>query len=125
MKVRLRKILFITISIFLGLSCEENNNETCDLYEGRGSLISYELIAEFSKGAFKILIEDYYGFDASQFQIQNEVKVYKIIYESLGTDGEPTQLSGAIYVPQLDGDKPLPILKTSRQWKFYSRKYQN
>ena len=73
MKVRLRKILFITISIFLGLSCEENNNETCDLYEGRGNLISYELIAEFSKRAFKILIEDYYGFDASQFQIQNEV----------------------------------------------------
>ncbi len=113
MKVRLRKILFITISIFLGLSCEENNNETCDLYEGRGNLISYELIAEFSKRAFKILIEDYYGFDASQFQIQNEVKVYKIVYESLGTDGEPTQLSGAIYVPQLDEDKPLPILKTS------------
>jgi len=109
----LKKIIFIISSIILVLSCEDSNNQNCELYENRGNLISYELISEFTEGAFKILIEDYYGFDASQFNIQNSVKVYKVIYESLGTDGKPTQLSGAIYVPQLDKDQSLPILKTS------------
>ena len=109
----LKKIIFIISSIILVLSCEDSNNQNCELYENRGNLISYELISEFTEGAFKILIEDYYGFDASQFNIQNSVKVYKVIYESLGADGKPTQLSGAIYVPQLDKNQSLPILKTS------------
>ncbi|MBT4784783.1 MAG: hypothetical protein HOO21_05480, partial [Candidatus Marinimicrobia bacterium] len=91
----LKKIIFIISSIILVLSCEDSNNQNCELYENRGNLISYELISEFTEGAFKILIEDYYGFDASQFNIQNSVKVYKVIYESLGADGKPTQLSGA------------------------------
>ena len=109
----LRKVIFIISSIIFGLSCGENNNESCDLYEGRGNLISYELIVEFTEGAFKILIEDYYGFDASQFKIQNDVKVYSIVYESLGADGKPTQLSGAIYVPQVNENESLSVLKTS------------
>ena len=109
----LRRVIFIISSIIFGLSCEENNNESCDLYEGRGNLISYELIVEFTEGAFKILIEDYYGFDASQFKIQNNVKVYRIVYESLGADGKPTQLSGAIYVPQVNENESLSVLKTS------------
>lgn len=109
----LRKVIFIISSIIFGLSCGENNNESCDLYEGRGNLISYELIVEFTEGAFKILIEDYYGFDASQFKIQNDVKVYRIVYESLGADGKPTQLSGAIYVPQVNENESLSVLKTS------------
>ena len=99
--------------MILSFSCEESNNETCDLYEGRGNLISYELIAEFSEGAFKILIEDYYGFDASQFKIENSAKVYKIVYESIDTDGTPTELSGAIYVPQVSDERALPTLKTA------------
>jgi hypothetical protein len=109
----LRKVIFIISSIIFGLSCGEKNNESCDLYEGRGNLISYELIVEFTEGAFKILIEDYYGFDASQFKIQNDVKIYRIVYESLGADGKPTQLSGAIYVPQVNENESLSVLKTS------------
>lgn len=109
----LRKVIFIISSIIFGLSCGENNNESCDLYEGRGNLISYELIVEFTEGVFKILIEDYYGFDASQFKIQNDVKIYRIVYESLGADGKPTQLSGAIYVPQVNENESLSVLKTS------------
>ncbi|MGY8751148.1 MAG: hypothetical protein ACKVKJ_03840 [Fidelibacterota bacterium] len=108
-----KKIIFIIMSMILSFSCEESNNETCNLYEGRGNLISYELIAEFSEGAFKILIEDYYGFDASQFKIENSAKVYKIVYESIDTDGTPTELSGAIYVPQVSDERALPTLKTA------------
>jgi len=109
----LRKVIFIISSIIFGLSCGEKNNESCDLYEGRGNLISSKLIVEFTENAFKILIEDYYGFDASQFKIQNNVKVYRIVYESLGADGKPTQLSGAIYVPQVNENESLSVLKTS------------
>lgn len=107
--------VFIFISMMiLGLSCEDKNNgETCNLYTGRGNLVSYSLITEFSEGAINILIKDYYGFDPKDFDVQNTIKVYKVIYESLGTDGKPTQLSGAIYVPQLTEQKPLPILKTA------------
>ena len=113
MNTIIKKVFFVIITIFFGLSCEENNNKTCDLYEGRGNLISYELIVEYTKGAFKILIEDYYGFDASQFKIENNVKVYRIVYESIDTDGTPTQLSGAIYVPQVSEEIALPTLKTA------------
>jgi len=109
----LKKIFFVVITIILGLSCEENNNETCDLYEGRGNLISSELAVEYTEGAFKILIEDYYGFDASQFEIKNNVKVYRIVYESIDTDGTPIELSGAIYVPQVSNEIALPTLKTA------------
>ena len=41
------------------------------------------------------------------------MKIYKVIYESLGAKSEPTHLSGAIYVPQLKTKKPLPTLKIS------------
>ena len=47
------------------------------------------------------------------FDIQNPVKVYKIIYESIGVDGKPTELSGAVYVPQLEEKRALPTLKIS------------
>ena len=109
----LKKIIFIISSIILGLSCEDSNNQNCELYEDRGNLISYELITEFTEGAFKILIEDYYGYDASQFEINNNVKVYRIVYESIDTDGTPTELSGAIYVPQVSKETALPTLKTA------------
>ena len=61
---------------------------------------------------FEILI-GVYGFDPSEFDIQNNVKIYRVIYESLGAKGEPTQLSGAIYVPQLNTKKAMPTLKIS------------
>ena len=50
----LKKIIFIISSIILVLSCEDSNNQNCELYENRGNLISYELISEFTEGAFKV-----------------------------------------------------------------------
>ena len=106
-----KKISLLLIIILFALACEDKN-ENCDFYTGRGNLISYELITKYTEETIKILI-DVYGFDPNKFDIQNDVKIYKVIYESLGAKSEPTQLSGAIYVPQLKTKKPLPTLKIS------------
>ena len=105
------KLVLLSTFILLALACEDKK-VNCDLYTGRGNLISSELITEYTKETFEILI-GVYGFDPSEFDIQNDVKIYKVIYESLGAKGEPTQLSGAIYVPQLNTKKPMPTLKIS------------
>ena len=79
------KLLLISIFILFALACEDKN-ENCDFYTGRGNLISYELITEYTKETFEILI-GLYGFDPSEFDIQNDVKIYRVIYESLGAKG--------------------------------------
>jgi len=109
----------LIFAIFLAfcISCEDNDSEdnnsdvNCDIYSGRGNLVSYDQIVEFNKEAFEIVIKNIYGFDPNVFEIQNPVKVYKIIYESIGVDGNPTELSGAVYVPQLEEKRALPTLK--------------
>ena len=98
--------------ILFALACEEKG-QNCDIYTGRGNLISYNLITEYNEEEFQILIKDIYGFDPNEFDIQYDVKIYRVIYESLGTSGEPTQLSGAIFVPQLKSKISLPTLKIS------------
>ena len=102
----------MSIIILFALACEDKV-KNCDIYTGRGNLISYNLITEYNEEAFQILIKDIYGFDPNEFDIQYDVKIYRVIYESLGTSGEPTQLSGAIFVPQLKSKKSLPTLKIS------------
>ena len=106
------KFLSILLFILFLLACEDET-ENCDLYSGRGDLVSSELITEYNEEIFEILIRDIYGFDPEEFNIENDVKIYKVVYESLGANGEPTQLSGAIYVPQLKKQKSLPTLKIS------------
>jgi len=102
----------MSIIILFALACEDKV-KNCDIYTGRGNLISYNLITEYNEEAFQILIKDIYGFDPNEFDIQYDVKIYRVIYESLGTSGKPTQLSGAIFVPQLKLKKSLPTLKIS------------
>ena len=102
----------MSIIILFALACEDKG-QNCDIYTGRGNLISYNLITEYNEEAFQILIKDIYGFDPNEFDIQYDVKIYRVIYESLGTSGEPTQLSGAIFVPQLKSKISLPTLKIS------------
>jgi len=102
----------MSIIILFALACEDKV-KNCDIYTGRGNLISYNLITEYNEEAFQILIKDIYGFDPNEFDIQYDVKIYRVIYESLGTSGETTQLSGAIFVPQLKSKKSLPTLKIS------------
>ena len=102
----------MSIIILFALACEDKV-QNCDIYTGRGNLISYNLITEYNEEAFQILIKDIYGFDPNEFDIQYDVKIYRVIYESLGTSGEPTQLSGAIFVPQLKSKISLPTLKIS------------
>ena len=70
--------------------------------------INYGLYYSIVKRFFEILIRDIYGFDPEEFNIENDVKIYRVVYESLGANGEPTQLSGAIYVPQVKKQKSLP-----------------
>mgnify|MGYP006864743408 FL=1 len=105
--------LIFTVFLAFCISCEDNESEdnnpednnsdvNCDIYSGRGNLVSYDQIVEFNKEAFELVIKNIYGFDPNAFDIQNPVKVYKIIYESIGVDGKPTELSGAVYVPQLE-----------------------
>ena len=106
------KQLFILFIILFSFACEDEI-KNCELYSGRGNLISSNLITEYNEEVFQILIKDVYGFDPNEFNIQYDVKVYRVVYESLGSGGEPTQLSGAIYVPQLKTTKPLPTLKIS------------
>jgi len=106
------KQLFILFIILFSFACEDEV-KNCELYSGRGNLISSNLITEYNEEVFQILIKDVYGFDPNEFDIQYDVKVYRVVYESLGSSGEPTQLSGAIYVPQLKTTKPLPTLKIS------------
>ena len=106
------KQLFILFIILFSFACEDEV-KNCELYSGRGNLISSNLITEYNEEVFQILIKDVYGFDPNEFDIQYDVKVYRVVYESLGSSGEPTQLSGAIYVPQLKTPKPLPTLKIS------------
>ena len=106
------KFLSIILIILFLLACEDET-ENCDLYTGRGNLVSSELITEYNEEIFEILIRDIYGFDPEEFNIENDVKIYRVIYESLGANGEPTQLSGAIYVPQVKKQKSLPTLKIS------------
>ena len=102
----------MSIIILFALACEDKG-QNCDIYTGRGNLISYNLITEYNEEAFQILIKDIYGFDPNEFDIQYDVKIYRVIYESLGTSGKPTQLSGAIFVPQLKSKISLPTLKIS------------
>ena len=106
------KFLSILLIILFLLACEDET-ENCDLYTGRGNLVSSELITEYNEEIFEILIRDIYGFDPEEFNIENDVKIYRVVYESLGANGEPTQLSGAIYVPQVKKQKSLPTLKIS------------
>ena len=112
------RLIFVIFLAFC-ISCEDNDSEdnnsdvNCDIYSDRGNLVSYDQIVEFNKEAFEIVIKNIYGFDPNVFDIQNPVKVYKIIYESIGVDGKPTELSGAVYVPQLEEKRALPTLKIS------------
>ena len=52
------KLVLISVFILFALACEDKN-ENCDFYTERGNLISYELITEYTKETFEILIGVY------------------------------------------------------------------
>ena len=46
----------MSIIILFALTCDDKV-KNCDIYTGRGNLISYNLITEYNEKAFQILIE--------------------------------------------------------------------
>ena len=55
----------------------EDKKVNCDLYTGRGNLISSELITEYTKETFEILI-GVYGFDPSEFEMHMNMSKYNL-----------------------------------------------
>ena len=70
--------LIFTVFLAFCISCEDNESEdnesednnsdvNCDIYSGRGNLVSYDQIVEFNKEAFELVIKNIYGFDPNAF----------------------------------------------------------
>ena len=77
------KQLFILFIILFSFACEDEI-KNCELYSGRGNLISSNLITEYNEEVFQILIKDVYGFDPNEFNIQYPIRLFCTMFASRG-----------------------------------------
>jgi len=62
---------------------------------GRGILLNYSLLEEYSEFGMNSVLT----YAGSSYSADYEVKLYKISYQSIDTDGNPITLSGAVAIP--------------------------
>ena len=104
MKMNTRFLLFYLLLI----SCDDSNNSEC-LTEsnGRGKILSVLPLGNISSTFLSdFLIENNIDIGINP---KNDVKVYSIVYQTIDWNNVVRQASGAIYIPNIDGNKKFPI----------------
>ena len=106
----MRKYFYLIIYLFFMVSCEDTEEKNCELYEERGSLISAKKSFEFSKESIAYQAETFFGVDPATISIDYAIEVYSVVYQSIGPDDKPVEISGAFYVPVMEEKKAMPTL---------------
>jgi membrane associated rhomboid family serine protease len=92
------RLIFAIILAFC-ISCEDNDSEdnnsdvNCDIYSGRGNLVSYDQIVEFNKEAFEIVIKNIYGFDPNVTYSLIALNTFIFLYQ-FGTEFSDPEAAG-------------------------------
>lgn len=96
---RIFLVVFVSISILF--SCEKDENDTPPENE---YIIESELLLDYSSSDILDMIESSEAFPPD-FEfiagnlVQNDIRVYKIVYETTDTNNDPVLASGALVVP--------------------------
>ncbi len=96
---RARYLIVVAIAGFLSARCDivDPNAERAESRQGRGSTISVELVDEIDVVE---LISDFSDLDLG-FDVQYPVATYSIVYQTIDANGDSTQASGALSMPNI------------------------
>jgi len=106
MKMNTKLLLFFFYLVLV--SCDDSNNSEC-LTEpnGRGKILSVLPLGNISSTFLSdFLIENNIDIGINP---KNDVKVYSIVYQTIDWNNVVRQASGAIYIPNIDGNEKFPI----------------
>ena len=84
----------LAIAVFIPLSCDTTEAPP-PAAEGRGAIIEYEVLYNRTASAINEQLESL----GVPVRARHNVRVYRLIYKTIGATGEWTQASGAVAVP--------------------------
>ncbi len=102
--------LTILVAAILLLSACDERKETagCDPGNDRGQLIEATLLNIFTIPMLNELLNNS-GLDL-EVTINNEIAVYKLVYQTIDPFGEPINASGALFIPRGETENGFPII---------------
>ncbi|NOZ03656.1 MAG: alpha/beta hydrolase [FCB group bacterium] len=99
----------ILVAVTLSLpACNNQNEPPCDAGNDRGKLIEATLLNTFTIPMLNQLL-DGSGLDL-EATIENEIAVYKLVYQTIDASGEKTLASGALFIPRGKTEDGFPIV---------------
>ena len=104
MKMNIKLILIYLLLV----SCDDSKNTECSIESnGRGKILSVLPLGNISSTFLSdFLIDNNIDIGINP---KNDVKVYSIVYQTIDWKNIVRQASGAIYVPDIDGNEKFPI----------------
>lgn len=104
MKMNIKLILIYLLLV----SCDDSKNTECSIEsDGRGKILSVLPLGNISSTFLSdFLIDNNIDIGINP---KNDVKVYSIVYQTIDWKNIVRQASGAIYVPDIDGNEKFPI----------------
>jgi len=96
----MRKISLLMVWIILFVTACGGGDSKQELIHQSGKLISARQVAEYSNNSIQV----------SGVEIKYPVKVYRLVYETKGVDGEFLNASGLLTIPQKSAKEKSPIL---------------
>ena len=106
-------LLWTLFLVILTTSCDLlDNDDDEESDEDRGGvsdrpvLISWEEVGTLERDRIAVIYPK-----ANRFLLANDVTFYRLTYETSGPDGEPVLASGAVLLPQTDGETALLSLQ--------------
>ncbi|MEM1000727.1 MAG: hypothetical protein AAGN35_26975 [Bacteroidota bacterium] len=109
MKIRLALATFLAALLLLP-SCDNRNSPLPQDADPRGTIVSTQLVKEWTVDEVNDLIQSVDPFLLLFVQGKYEVRQYNIIYETVDVLGAPTIASGAVCIPVTDtAGKAFPI----------------
>ena len=104
MKMNIKLILIYLLLV----SCDDSKNTECSIESnGRGKILSVLPLGNISSTFLSdFLIDNNIDIGINP---KNDVKVYSIVYQTIDWKNIVRQASGAIYVPDIDGNGKFPI----------------
>ncbi|MFQ6612410.1 MAG: alpha/beta hydrolase family protein [Fidelibacterota bacterium] len=105
-----RRLLFLLLALFI-ISCEKTgDNQSCGPDSGRGHIISTFSLGTITIDYLQQQLKDW-DFNIG-IEPENDVQVYKIVYETVDWNDNPRQASGALYIPNIESKKGFPLLSS-------------
>ena len=107
--IRYRIALVIFLSISILFSCEKSEDDPLPESE---YIVESELLYQYSSSDILDMIESSEQFPSdvefiARNLVQNDIQVYRIVYETVDTDNDPVLASGALVVPVNSNTFPL------------------